>query len=265
MLSHFQGWELPGRFMGLSDTRVPSPVPRPFTPLGAGTGCCPVSQDRAASSQGAANGGASPCVIWGKKSQYFQRHSLHLPIFHLPRQFPILESQPGLGDPRTDHAGKLMQSSPPPRPKPLEKHFPPEIGPERMSANKAPFIAAGTAAGDTRGLPALCASACACAPWPRPGKGRRFSSFYPLLGFSPFRLLRVTSCPSLPPSPPSHLRGRWLRWAALGSPGPLPPPIQPCPGFRVTVLREKASCPCPSRTSSRTRQLAAEDQGGFGV
>lgn len=74
-----------------------------------------------------------------------------------------------------------------------------------MSANKAPFIPAGTAGGDTRGLPALCASSCACAPWPRPGKGRRFSSFYTLLGFfsflfAPSRILHLP--PSTTPFPP---------------------------------------------------------------
>lgn len=150
--------------------------------------------------------------------------SLHLPSLHLPKQFPSPELQPGLGDPSTDHTGKLTQSSPPAHPKPLEKHFPPEIGPERMSANKAPFIPTGTAGGDTRGLPALCASSCACAPWPRLGKGRRFSSFYTLLGFSPFCLLQVTPCTSLPLSPASHPRGQWLCWVSPGSPVPLPPP-----------------------------------------
>lgn len=112
-----------------------------------------VFQDKAESSQGDATARDSPCVIWSKKSQYFQCCSLCFPSFPMPRQIPTLEPQPGLGDLSTDHTGKLKQSSPPPHPKSLGKHFPPEIGLERMSTNKGPFIPAGTAGRDTRADP----------------------------------------------------------------------------------------------------------------
>lgn len=178
MLSYFWGWELPGGFTGLRNPQIPSPVP--LSPAGCWQ-LGAVFQDKAESSQGDANARDSPCVIWGKKSQYFQHCSLCFPSFPVPRQFHTLELQPGLGDLSTDHARKLMQSSPPPHLKPLGKHFPPEIGLERMSTNKGPFIPAGTAGRDTRAASALCLILCT-----RLGNGQRFSSFYILPGFSPF-------------------------------------------------------------------------------
>lgn len=134
-----------------------------------------------------------------------------------------------------------------------------------MSANKAPFIPAGTAGGDTRGLPALCASSRACAPPPRPGKGRRFSSFYTLLGFSPFYLLRVTSWPSLPPSPSPHPQGRWLRWVSPGSRGPLSPPYSLVQVSRSPSCGRKHPVSIPRGHPAGHSSSWQRNQGGFGV
>lgn len=66
--------------------------------------------------------------------------------------------------------------------------------------------------------------------------------------------------PSVTPSPPpwtvASLGVTGVPWATVT-------PIQPCPGFQITILREKASRLHPSRTSSRTQQLVAEEPGGF--
>lgn len=162
--------------------RHPGTVPVPLSPcwvlaLGA------VFQDKAESSQGDANAGGSPCVIWGTKSQYFQCCSLCFPSIPVPKQFPTLKSQLGLGDPSTDHAGKLMQSSPPPHPKPLGKHFPPEIGLQRMSTNKGPFIPAGIAGRDTGGCQRSVPD-----PAHSAGKGTEIFLLLPPFGFFSFLL-----------------------------------------------------------------------------